>query len=99
MDNFLKSPPGDIPKKIHQIWIGPRQPPIVWLDTWRKKYRSEYPGWDYKLWGEAETAEIKMRNQVYPEILIPEPKRLRLQRCRCGIRHARSKPQSSSLKP
>ena len=64
MDNFLKSPPGNIPKKIHQIWIGPRQPPIVWLDTWRKKYRSEYPGWDYKLWGEAETAEIKMRNQV-----------------------------------
>ena len=45
-----------------------RQPPIVWLDTWRKKYRSEYPGWDYKLWGEAEVAEIKMRNQdLYDE--------------------------------
>lgn len=64
MDKFLKTNPGNIPKKIHQIWVGPKQPPIVWVDTWRKKYRSHYSGWDYKLWGEAEVAEIKMRNQV-----------------------------------
>lgn len=30
--------------------------------------RSEYPGWDYKLWGDAEAGELKMRNQdLYDE--------------------------------
>jgi mannosyltransferase OCH1-like enzyme len=37
------------------------QPPIVWIDTWRKKYRSEYPGWDYTLWTDKEVAELPLR--------------------------------------
>ena len=64
METFLKENPNigaKIPKKIHQIWIGPKQPPIVWIDTWRKKYRSEYPGWDYTLWTDKEVAELPMR--------------------------------------
>ena len=66
MDRFLQENPGignKIPKKIHQIWIGPKQPPIVWIDTWRKKYRSQYPGWDYTLWTDKEVAELPLRMQ------------------------------------
>jgi FkbM family methyltransferase len=35
-----------IPKVIHQIWIGPKQPPSHAMDTWRIKN----PSWEYKLW-------------------------------------------------
>lgn len=98
MDKFLKDNPdvgAKIPKKIHQIWIGPKQPvspqgvkialllrhdgcesngsltlpttqPIVWIDTWRKKFRSQYPGWDYQLWTDAEVEKLPMRMQVWP---------------------------------
>ena len=64
MSAFLAQNPGigeHIPKKIHQIWIGPKQPPIVWIDTWRKQYRAQHPGWEYKLWTDAEVAELPMR--------------------------------------
>ena len=32
MAEFLKEEKDDIPKIIHQIWIGPKQPPIIWCD-------------------------------------------------------------------
>lgn len=25
----------DVPKIIHQIWIGVKEPPTAWIDTWR----------------------------------------------------------------
>lgn len=31
-----------IPLLIHQIWIGTRQPPCVWLDTWRVDFMSAF---------------------------------------------------------
>ena len=33
----------------------------MWVDTWRKKYRSQYPGWDYQLWTDKEVAELELR--------------------------------------
>lgn len=39
-----------IPKKIHQIWLGPFDPPFKWTKTW-SKFCEKY-GWDYKLWRE-----------------------------------------------
>lgn len=27
-----------IPKVIHQIWVGPKEPPCLWLDTFRADY-------------------------------------------------------------
>jgi hypothetical protein len=27
-----------IPKVIHQIWVGPKEPPCLWLDTFRSDY-------------------------------------------------------------
>ena len=65
MDEFLKKPKADIPKKIHQIWIGHKAPPIIWCDSWRKRYRSQYPGWEYKLWTDAEVAKMKLRTKEF----------------------------------
>lgn len=64
MDHFLKQERPEIPKTIHQIWIGPKQPPIIWLDSWRKRFRSKYPGWKYKLWTDEKVAKLpKLRTQ------------------------------------
>lgn len=38
----------NIPKIIHQIWLGPKPPPHQWLDTWKNKH----PEWEYHLWRE-----------------------------------------------
>ena len=38
-----------IPKVIHQIWVGPKEPPCLWLDTFRSDYLEAggmmYPAW------------------------------------------------------
>ena len=39
-----------IPKIIHQLWIGPKQPPTKFMDTWRDK-NSEF---EYIRWNEEE---------------------------------------------
>ena len=65
MNEFISKELPDIPKKIHQIWIGPKQPPIIWCDSWRKRYREQYPGWEYKLWTDKEVATLKLRTQEY----------------------------------
>lgn len=38
-----------IPKIIHQLWIGPKKPPVVLMDTWKNLN----PGWQYMFWNEA----------------------------------------------
>src|SRR5690606_4684967 len=51
-----------IPKIIHQLWIGPRPAPLLWMDTWRKIN----PGWKYIYWNEAKLREAfpgGLRNQ------------------------------------
>lgn len=40
VDRFLENAPPSVPKHIHQIWIGTREPPCVWLDTWRIDFMS-----------------------------------------------------------
>lgn len=35
-----------IPKKLGQIWIGPKVAPVEWMRTWVEKH----PGWDYTLY-------------------------------------------------
>uniref|UniRef100_A0A6U5AHR0 Alpha 1,4-glycosyltransferase domain-containing protein n=1 Tax=Hemiselmis andersenii TaxID=464988 RepID=A0A6U5AHR0_HEMAN len=65
MNEFLTKPKADIPKKMHQIWIGPKVPPIVWCDSWRKSFRSQYPGWEYKLWTDHEVSKLNLRTQEF----------------------------------
>lgn len=36
-----------VPHTIHQIWIGPKQPPLEWMKPW-----SELDTWDYELWND-----------------------------------------------
>ncbi|GAB0490388.1 hypothetical protein MMPV_001625 [Pyropia vietnamensis] len=51
-----------IPRVLHQIWVGPADPPCVWLDTWRLDYVAAYPGWTYRLWDDARVADLPMAN-------------------------------------
>jgi mannosyltransferase OCH1-like enzyme len=44
---LIKAP--RIPKIIHQIWIGPKPPPLDWMSTWSKMH----PDWEYRLWDNA----------------------------------------------
>jgi mannosyltransferase OCH1-like enzyme len=47
-----------IPKIIHQMWIGPKPPPIKLMDTWKEKN----PSYEYIFWNEE---EIKKRNMHF----------------------------------
>jgi glycosyltransferase involved in cell wall biosynthesis len=39
-----------IPKMIHQIWIGPKPPPLTMMNTWKDKH----PDFEYIFWNESE---------------------------------------------
>jgi len=54
----------EIPRVIHQIWIGPREPPCLWLDTFRVDYMASNPGWHYHLWTDTEVATLPMINRA-----------------------------------
>lgn len=61
--NYLKSHPQTIPKIIHQIWIGPNNPPMKWIDT-VKEFVSQNPEWSYKLWRDEDIAELGLINSL-----------------------------------
>lgn len=48
-----------IPKKLHHIWVGEKDPPYHWLNTWREKM----PDWEYTLWDNEKVFGRKWRNQ------------------------------------
>ena len=50
-----------IPKKVHQIWIGPKKRPDIWMDSVRK-FCSE-KGYEYILWDDQKVSEMNMINQ------------------------------------
>ena len=41
-----------IPKIIHQIWIGPKNCPDIWINTFRIDYINKNPEYQYFLWTE-----------------------------------------------
>ena len=51
-----------IPKRIHQIWIGPKKIPKKYLD-WSKTWKKNHPGWDYKLWTNEDLKNFPMQNR------------------------------------
>ena len=53
----------NIPKIIHQIWLGPNKKPNIWMDSWKKNYINSYPEWKYFLWTEKEINKIKLKNR------------------------------------
>ena len=42
----------DIPKIIHQLWIGPKTPPVKFMDTWKNIHEKD--GFEYIRWNEEE---------------------------------------------
>jgi mannosyltransferase OCH1-like enzyme len=48
-----------IPNKIHQIWLGPKEPPTDWMNTWPEKN----PQWEYHLWTEKNLPELYNQKQ------------------------------------
>lgn len=41
-----------IPKIIHQVWIGPKNKPNIYINTWKIDYIKAHPDWQYVLWDE-----------------------------------------------
>ena len=56
-----------IPKIIHQIWLGPFNPPTKWLDSWKNTHVPA--GWEYWLWRDSDVTPLY--NQIAFE-LAPE---------------------------
>jgi mannosyltransferase OCH1-like enzyme len=47
-----------IPKVLHHIWIGPKKPPLKWMNSWREKH----PDWEYHLWGNESINSFGFKN-------------------------------------
>ena len=48
-----------IPHHIHQIWIGPKQRPDDWIQTWRERN----PSFTFTLWDEHAIDEFGLQNR------------------------------------
>jgi mannosyltransferase OCH1-like enzyme len=56
----------DIPRVIHQIWIGTRSTPDSLLDSWRVAYLSKCVGWSHRLWTDRDVADLThLRKHFY----------------------------------
>lgn len=49
-----------IPKIIHQLWIGPKKPPLKLMETWK----TNHPDWEYMFWNE-DTLKEHFPNGLY----------------------------------
>ncbi len=57
-----KKPADQIPKLIHQIWIGPKPLPEkykIWMKSWQDLNKD----WDYKLWTDQNIGELNFINK------------------------------------
>jgi hypothetical protein len=45
---------GVIPRVLHHIWFGPKDVPEDWRSVWRQMH----PGWEHRLWREADMAGL-----------------------------------------
>ena len=52
-----------LPKIIHQIWIGPKKRPDIWMDS-VKQFCSDF-GYEYKLWDNETTENLNLVNQKF----------------------------------
>lgn len=62
-NDYFKSNPQTIPKKIHQIWIGPYIPPWKWINSFREEFMKDFPDWEYKLWREYDIDKLELINR------------------------------------
>jgi hypothetical protein len=52
-----------VPKIVHQIWLGPRDPPLIWMNTWKDGFCKKY-NWEYRLWRDSDIKNFKLKNEV-----------------------------------
>jgi mannosyltransferase OCH1-like enzyme len=52
-----------IPKIIHQIWIGPKKRPDIWMDSVRDFCKVF--DYEYKLWNDDNVKDLNLTNQKY----------------------------------
>ncbi len=62
----------NIPKKIHQIWIGPDELPQKYVDM-TNNMRDMHPDWEYKLWTHEEIFNDRYADDEYLQAYIKEP--------------------------
>ena len=57
-----------IPRILHQIWLGPRDRPKAWMETWQRRH----PNWEYRLWTDANIPPLFNRRlyEAYGECWI-----------------------------
>lgn len=53
----------NIPKVIHQIWIGGRSP-LPYMTAWKTDYIHLCPGWEYRLWNESSGSRLRFLSQT-----------------------------------
>ena len=63
INTYLKKNPQKIPKIIHQIWIGPKQIPWKWINSFKIQFMSKFPGWKYYLWTDKEVSTFNFKNR------------------------------------
>jgi mannosyltransferase OCH1-like enzyme len=51
---------GQIPRRIHQIWLG-KPLPKAYKD-WCRSWKIWHPGWEYQLWTERDIAALRLEN-------------------------------------
>jgi inositol phosphorylceramide mannosyltransferase catalytic subunit len=53
-----------IPKIIHQIWIGPKKLPSIYLDTWKNDYIGMFPEYEYVFWDDIKIDKLDMDERI-----------------------------------
>ncbi|MBA3751388.1 hypothetical protein H0X06_01115 [Candidatus Dependentiae bacterium] len=56
-----------IPKIVHQIWVGPKTPPAIFQKSLESIHKY-LPGWEYKLWTDADIPSLKLYNQKFYDL-------------------------------
>ncbi len=59
--SLVVNPIGEIPRTLHQVWVGPHDPPIEMLKTWTEAH----PTWNHVLWTNPARPECRILNQGF----------------------------------
>ena len=58
-----------IPKIIHQIWIGDKDPPMYWISSFKTEFSLSNPDWKYILHTTSEILDnFNILKQLYDKI-------------------------------
>lgn len=52
----------NIPKRLHLIWLGPKEQPKTLL-SWTVDFVKKYPGWEVKVWNDKDIDGLKLENK------------------------------------